>query len=526
MVLMEDQYNRKHNSLFRPDPEYKPLLSALQAAVSSGLDRRTTHDLQEYCCRDLYFFSKYVLGMWWLCWEPHKEYCNEIQKDQHRKLFLLPRGHCKSRIYSVADTIRHNLLKPSEPIGLGSDTRQRAVKRLRGIKYHYESNPVFRAVFAGRVWRNPKDRRECPRWADDEIFLPGYVSTEEASITAFGIEAMPTGSHFARIKFDDLVVPENTTNADQMAKLRDAYALVRSSILTTYGNVSICGTIYDDGDLHREMEESGDYTVYKRPAEWMEVDEDGVKRRRTLWPVQYGPAQLDSIKHDPLVSSYIYSCQYLLDPVPENTDSFFQLAWFPRYEKLPRNLRYYAGGDLAISEKDSACSTALPVVGLDVNNELYVVDVPSGHWDSLMIVDKMTDLQARHRIGLFGLEAENIAKTLMPFLRVHMQETGVYINVEPMSPLNDKLTKARSLQGRARQGAIWLPKRGANAPAWLHDLELQLRRFPRGKDKDMVDALGVICRMLDKQVRPRTEEEIRATRDRDHYEPLDKAAGY
>jgi len=526
VVLMEDQYNRKHNSLFRPDPEYKPLLSALQAAASQDLDRRTTHDLQEYCCRDLYFFSKYVLGMWWLCWEPHKEYCNEIQKDQHRKLFLLPRGHCKSRIYSVADTIRHNLLKPSEPIGLGSDTRQRAVKRLRGIKYHYESNPVFRAVFAGRVWRNPKDRRECPRWADDEIFLPGYVSTEEASITAFGIEAMPTGSHFARIKFDDLVVPENTTNADQMAKLRDSYALVRSSILTTYGNVSICGTIYDDGDLHREMEESGDYTVYKRPAEWFELDEDGIKRRRTLWPVQYGPAQLDSIKNDPLVSSYIYSCQYLLDPVPENTDSFFQLAWFPRYEKLPRNLRYYAGGDLAISEKDSACSTALPVVGLDVNNELYVVDVPSGHWDSLMIVDKMTDLQARHRIGLFGLEAENIAKTLMPFLRVHMQETGVYINVEPMSPLNDKLTKARSLQGRARQGAIWLPKRGANAPAWLHDLELQLRRFPRGKDKDMVDALGVICRMLDKQVRPRTEEEIRATRERDRYEPLDKAAGY
>lgn len=515
-----------HNSLFRPDPDYRDLLHALKALASQGLDRRTLSELQDYCLKDLYFFSKYVIGYWWLCWEPHKEFCNEIQRDRHRHLYLLPRGHCKSRIFSVADTIRHNLLKPGEPIGLGSDTRQRAVKRLRGIKYHYESNPVFRAVFAGRVWANPKDRRECPRWADDEIFLPGYVSTEEASITAFGIEAMPTGSHFARIKFDDLVVPENTTNADQMAKLRDSYALVRSSILTTYGNVSICGTIYDDGDLHREIEESGDYTVFKRPAEWFELDEDGIKRRRTLWPVQYGPAQLDSIKNDPLVSSYIYSCQYLLDPVPEDTDSFFQLAWFPRYEKLPRNLRYYAGGDLAISEKDSACSTALPVVGLDVNNELYVVDVPSGHWDSLMIVDKMTDLQARHKIGLFGLEAENIAKTIMPFLKVHMQETGVYINVEPMSPMHDKLTKARSLQGRARQGAIWLPKRGANAPPWLHDLELQLRRFPRGKDKDVVDALGVICRMLDKQVRPRTSEEIQATRDRDRYEPLDGAAGY
>jgi predicted phage terminase large subunit-like protein len=470
--------------------------------------------------------SKYVLGYWWLCWEPHKEFCGEIQRDRHRRLYLLPRGHCKSRIFSIADTIRHNLLKPSEPIGLGSDTRARAVKRLRGVKYHHESNPVFRSLFADRVWRSPKDRRECPRWGEDEIFLPGYVSTEEASVTAFGIEAMPTGSHFARIKFDDLVVPENTTNSDQMVKLRDSYALVRSSILTTYGNVQICGTIYDDGDLHREMEDSGDYLVYKRPAEWMDLDEDGIKRRKTLWPVQYGPNQLDEIKHDALVSTYIYSCQYLLDPVPEDSSAFFQLAWFPRYERLPRNLRYYAGGDLAISERDSACNTALPVVGLDTNNDLYLVDVPFGHWDSLTIVDKMTDLQARYRMGLFGVEAENIARTIMPFLKVHMQETGIYINVEPMSPMSDKLTKARSLQGRAKQGAIWLPKKGPKAPDWLFDVELQLRRFPRGKDKDIVDGLGVVCRMLDKQVRPWTDAETLATRERDRYQPLDATAGY
>lgn len=523
---MADQYNQKRNSLFRPDPDYAPLLHALRAVASAGVDQRTIYELQDVCLDDLYLFSKYVIGYWWICPLPHKEYCAEIQKDQHKTLYLLPRGHVKSRIYSVADTIRHNLLKPAEPIGLGSDTRQRAVKRLRGIKYHYESNPVFRSLFAGRIWKNPKDRRECPRWADDEIFLPGYTSTEEASITAFGIEAMPTGSHFARIKFDDLVVPENTTNSDQMAKLRDAYALVRSSILTTYGNVSVCGTIYDDGDLHREMEDSGDYRVYKRPAEWTEVDEDGIKRRRTLWPVQYGPAELDAIKNDPLVSPYIYSCQYLLDPVPEDDNAYFQLGWFPRYERLPQYLRYYCGGDLAISEADTACETALVVMGLDVQNELYVVEVRNGRWDSLMIIDQLLDLQARYRMDLTGIEAEHIAQTIMPFLSTAMREAGIYLNVVPMSPMADKLTKARSFQGRSRQEAIWLPKKGPNAPKWLHDTELQLRRFPRGKEKDIVDAAGVVCRLLDKQIKPYTDDEIRRRRSLDTYKPLDAVSGY
>src|SRR4030042_337604 len=103
---------------------------------------------------------------------------------------------------------------------------------------------------------------------------------------------MPTGSHYPRIKFDDLVVPENSTTAEQLKKTKEQYGMVRSSVLTTFGNVQICGTIYDDGDLHREMENSGDYIVYKRSAEWMAADKDGVMERRTLWPVQYGKKQL------------------------------------------------------------------------------------------------------------------------------------------------------------------------------------------------------------------------------------------
>jgi len=752
----------------------------LQVLASQALhpkkEKYLAEDLQAYCLHDLYFFSKYVLGYWYLCADPHREFCHEIQKDIHLTLYLLPRGHCKTKIFSICHTIQEAIKHPDVPIGLGSDTRQRAARRLREIKAHYKSNTVFRAVFYDKVWKNPENRSECPLWSSDEIHLPGFTMGQEAALTAFGIEAMPTGSHFPRIKFDDLVVPENTTTSDQIKKLKDQYGIVRSSILTTFGNVQICGTIYDDGDLHCEMERSGNYKVYKRPAEETITDpESGIRKRRTLWPVQYGPDQLDAIKKDPMVGIYIYSCligstkilmadwrvkkireikvgdavvgfimndgeksrlvpakviainnrraktvksamqdgsvithtpshqwwtgrrgmdgdrlrrlyselgpnrgnqqqalckmidfnidhltikqkeaalwlagffdgegsissgtinftqsetfhpavcerlrsslkildfgwgewrypekntvtfslkggrqekfrfleicniakrsqvvdglynyasrlfgvtkrvklksqeqagkkrvyniqtetgnyfaegfaskncQYLLDPAPEDENAFFQLKWFGRYKKLPRYLKMYAAGDLAISEAETAADTALVVAGLDHDHELWIVHVRFGRWDSLEIIDNILEVQALYKPGIFTLEAENIQRTIMPFLKLKMRETNIFPNITAQLPRGDKISKARPFQGRAREGAIHLPAKGPNQPDWLFDTEFQLRRFPRGRKKDIVDSIGVLCHQLADQWRLPTRQEIIAA-EQDQYIPLD-----
>lgn len=478
--------------------------------------------MQEYALDDLYFFSKYVMGYWWLCadpWGHHREFCHEIQKDIHRTLYLVFRGACKTKIFSVADTIRHAIKSPGEPIGLGSETRGRASKRLREIKQHYKSNQVFRALFYDYVWKNPESRSENPLWSTDEIHLPGFTLGMEASITAFGLEAMPTGSHFPRLKLDDLVVPENSTTAEQIKKTKDQYGLVRSSILTTFGNVQICGTIYDDGDLHREMEESGDYRTYKRPAEWFEM-EDGIKKRRVLWPVQYGPDRLDEIKKDPMVGLYIYSCQFLLDPAPEDENAFFQLNWFPRYKSLPSGIYYYAAADLAISEKKTAADTAIVVAGLDMQNELFIAHIRTGHWDSLLIIDNLIDVQATYKPGIFTIEAENISRTIKPFLGLKMRETGIFLNAVYRQPAGDKIAKARPFQGRAREEAVWLPKKGQKQPEWLFETEFQIRRFPRGTKKDVVDSISLLCQQLANQWRPETPEE-KAQAANDEYVPLD-----
>lgn len=461
--------------------------------------------LRELALSDLYFFSKYILNFWWLCWDPHKPFADRIQEDIHLSLFLLPRGHCKTYLFNTGHTIQSYLKKPSECLGIFCDDGKRAKWKLRPIRLQFENNPLLHRLWPKLCWKNPREdaRRKGVPWTDQELVLPGHDGVgQEPSIGVYGLNAQPTSLHFKRIKGDDLVTPETVTTAEQLKKNKAQFGMVRSSILAPGGNLQICGTIYDDGDLHREMEDSKEYKIYKRPAEW--VDEE-TGERKTLWSVQYPPEHLDTIKRDPMVGLYIYSCQYLLDPAPESPDSFFRLSDFREYEQKPKVVRVYAAADLAISTEDTACHTAIVVGGLDKDNELFILDVFYGHWDSLSIIDNLIAVQARWNPETFDIEAENIQRTIMPFLKLKMRETGVYLNIPDggTTAKGNKISRARPFQGRSREGAVWLPKRGTNEPKWLFDTRHQIQRFPHGKLKDIVDSISLLCQKLSRMWAPK-----------------------
>ena len=461
--------------------------------------------MREIIKSDLYFLVKYVLGYWWLCWEPHKEFCEEIQKDLTNSLFLLPRGHCKTQIFNTGHTLQSYLNNPNESIGIFCDIQKRASWKLRPLKYQLESNKCLKECFPDLLYQDPK--KESSMWNQEELILPGHDGRQEPTIGVYGLDNQPTSLHFARIKGDDLVTDKTVTTAEQIKKNIDGYGLMRSSILQSGGNIQVCGTIYDDGDLHRLMEDSGTYRVYKKPAEWKEAGEI-----KTLWSVQFDKEKLDAIKNDPTVSIYIYSCNYLLDPAPEDENAYMQLAWFPRYKTLPKGLQYYAAGDLAISEKETACETAIPVVGIDPEGKMYLAHVSKGHWDSIAIINTIIETQREWKPVRFTLEAENIQRTIMPFLKRQMRQDRVYPNLEAWLPSGDKVAKGRPFQGVAKSGSFFLPAKGETAPDWLFDVEYQLRKFPRAKEKDIFDSIALLCQQIERQfgIEKKQEEKKRS----------------
>jgi phage terminase large subunit-like protein len=101
-----------------------------------------------------------------------------------------------------------------------------------------------------------------------------------------------------------------------------------------------------------------------------------------------------------------------------------------------------------------------------------------------------------------------------------MRKEKIYPNIDAWLPKGDKIAKGRPFQGIAKSGSFYLPEKGADAPEWLFDVEYQLRKFPRGKEKDIFDSIALLCQQLERQFGSEETEEKKKKPDYDEYDDL------
>lgn len=109
-----------------------------------------------------------------------------------------------------------------------------------------------------------------------------------------------------------------------------------------------------------------------------------------------------------------------------------------------------------------------------------------------------------------------IEKSLGAFLKEEMFKRGVFLNLNPMNPVKDKQTRARSIQARLRAGGVYFNKNAS----WYTDLEQEMLRFPRDVHDDQVDSLAWIGLTLDKKIEGLTKEEVADEMYEEEFEEL------
>jgi predicted phage terminase large subunit-like protein len=159
--------------------------------------------------------------------------------------------------------------------------------------------------------------------------------------------------------------------------------------------------------------------------------------------------------------------------------------------------------DFAISTRERSDYTVIATVAINTTGDLLVVDIRRGRWDSHDIIEEMFSVQRRYRPELYVVETGAIEKAIGPFLKKQMLERNVYLNLHPMTPTKDKLSRARSLQARMRAGGIRFDK----DKTWYGALEDEMARFPRDRHDDQVDALSWIGLVIDKILEAPTPQE-------------------
>lgn len=94
---------------------------------------------------------------------------------------------------------------------------------------------------------------------------------------------------------------------------------------------------------------------------------------------------------------------------------------------------------------------------------------------------------------LQGIEHGQIEMTLEPFILKEMAEKKQKFNyIKLKTRGNDKMTRARPIQGRMEQSRVHFPR---NAP-WFQEMQNEMLAFPSGKHDDQVDALAWIGQMI------------------------------
>src|SRR3990167_479699 len=445
--------------------------------------------------RSLDFFLYFILGYKDIDNPFHDDFIRRVEEERDKDLFLLPRGHLKSSIFTIGGSLWSIIRNPERRIGIGSDTVSRAKSFLREIKTVAEHNGTLFAYFPDIFYGDPQ--KQSPKWTETELQFKRRSTAKEASITAFGLESIPTGMHFEDIRLDDIVTPENTTTRDQMDKIKTAVGLLTPVLEPQGAMLRVCGTRYDYGDIYGEMQSYDRWRTYRRPA---------LEDNEPIFPQKFSKEKLTEIRTDPTVGPYIFSCQYLLDPIdPEN--AMFRRQWFQYFDQWhPGPYRSYITIDLAYSTLKTADYTAMIHSKADQFKNLYVSDYIRARLTLANMIQALFNmLEPINTLDCVAVEIQpsetEVNSAVLIMIREEMKRRNKYFMLKGVKPVRDKVARANALVPLFANGMVFMRR---NMP----ELEDELLRFPKGEHDDLVDALAYVPHVWHQAVAQKTPQPV------------------
>lgn len=408
----------------------------------------------------------------------HHDMMKFLMEDTSHQLIIWPRGHQKSTM--VAFWAAWWLMKnPDTTIILASSTADLAEKQLGFIKDSIYDTEVFRKYWPELC--HPEEGKRTT-WKVDEICVDHPLRAQngirDPSIKTAGMGKTLTGFHGDVVILDDIVTDENAYTKTERDKVK-RWASLLVSILNPGGIVKAVGTRYHPQDLYDEMtnmtepiydelgNEIDETSIYVYSQKVVEVD------NQFLWPRQKGPDNkfygfnpsiLAKIRGQYIDKAQFFA-QYYNDPNdPENKriENFnyyereqvklFERRW--TYNGSPLNV--YAAIDFAASITEKADYTAIVVVGVDYDHNVYVLDID--RFKTIKISEMASRLEKLFdKWRWIRLRAETNAQQglIVEQIKDFNRKRGVYYNVETVNQvMNKEIRIMTNLEPRYAEGAI------------------------------------------------------------------------
>ena len=478
----------------------------------------TPQEIRERAENDLYFFINLVAPQECLgaCHREVLDWWDRPDAKSHQ-LLLFPRDHRKSGLvaYRVAQALARD---PTLRVLYISATADLAEKQLGFIKNILTSN-TFRRYWPEHVH---KEEGKRSKWTNSEIELDHPLRKKEnirdPSIFTAGLTTSITGKHCDIAVLDDVVVYENAYTEEGRRKVRTQYALL-SSIEGAEAKEWVVGTRYHPKDLYSSMLEMiedlydeegskiGEEPIYEVMQRAVEDFGDGTGN--FLWPRQqrsdgkwFGfDVQILSKKRGQYLDKTQFRAQYYNDPQDVSSQPI-KLEHFRYYDRKRleftdghwhingKRLNLVASIDFAWSLAQKADFSALVVIGINADNEIYILDLERFKTGDIKeyfkkILDTFNKWQFRKLIAEANAAQEQIVRVLK---EEYISRNGLPIKVEQVKRSRHEGTKqervSSTLIPRYHNGQMYHFRGGA-----MHFLEDELTTNNPAHD-DCMDALA------------------------------------
>ena len=440
-------------------------------SLSASHQEQTRLSIRSSVLADLYLFAKGVLGMKDLDPTLHRDVCAFLMGPSRYKCLQLPRQHLKTSVGTIAYGLWRIAKDPGIRILLRTATATNVTNWIREMERHLLTNPILKWLFPDLT---PTDLTKC-KWTEMAFDVPHVSRGPEATVTGFGVGGTAVSQHFDLIIEDDLVNEDHLIAHEQMKKTVEEHLRAVSLFVDpSKGEELLIGNrwAFDDVISHAMTEEPW-FVHYKRAA---------IEHGEPIWPVRFSRETLDEILERQ--GPKIFSCQYLNNPVHEDSRSF-DPAWIRHFRDVPLvPMRYYTAVDPSMSQKKWADYTSIVTVGADPEYRLWVVDARRGRWGVDEFIDELFAVARLYRPVRIGIESMGFSRALQYPIRDAMRREQLSLPIEPVKAHNlSKMIRISSLHEYFQSGALWI-RNG------LDELEQELKEFPVGRHDDLADALA------------------------------------
>lgn len=450
---------------------------------------------------DLYFFAKVILGFAELSPRLHLDMCEFLTSPTLRKLLLIPRGHFKSTLATIAYPVWRIVNNPNIRILIVSASQKNAEDFLGYVsniligKKSEIFNQLYPEVLPTQDWL------KYNKWNSQEITVPRSAMYAVGTVEAIGVGGGAAGRHHDIIIKDDLINEKTARSELEMQSVIEWHKTSDALFdVPENGLDIIVGTRWGAADYYDYIKDVDlRYELFYRQC----YDIDGLYGTpgEPIFPERFSKESLEELQR--VMGEKQFGLQYLNDPRFSSFGSL-DVADLKYYTLQPDDYVELSGGekvdlrqcnvymlvDPARTKDKKGCKSAVVVLAVDWKGRIIVLEAWKAHANPDELTKVLFALNDRWHPKKCVIEGVGYQTALITLIdKVGQIDRKRFCPTEAIYPRGgdghtvEKGSRIEGMGQYARKGQVYIQ-------STMKDFITEWVNFGLKKDVDLLDAFA------------------------------------